>query len=124
MKSAIAALLILVALPDTALAGTFTFKSCSADALLNVNVYNSNDPVKMFSSSSARNMRENDQASLNCTTEKCLVQVTTEFLAEQRNRVQHTLDDFAPDGGSVCFRIRASSWNVPTVRVSYGSCSC
>ena len=124
MRTAILTALAAAAVANPALAGNFTFKSCSPETRMSVNSFNSNDPVKMISASSARNVLENDQVALSCATDKCLVTVTTEFLAEDRNRVQHTIDDFVPDGGSVCFRIRASSWNTPNMRVSYGQCSC
>lgn len=124
MKTAIAAFLVLLALPTAVLAGTYTFKSCSADTNMTVNSYNYNDPVKMFPASSAQNVRENDQRTLTCETDKCLARVTVEFLGSQQTRVRHDVKDLVPDGGSVCLRIRAGSWNTAVANVSYGNCSC
>ena len=124
MKAAIAAFFVLAAVPHAADAADFTFTSCSSDAVLSVRVFNHDDPVKMFTASSARNIRVRDQVNLSCKTDQCLVQVNADFELGMQNQVQHTLKDFAPDGGSVCFGIRFNNWNSPSVRVTRGQCSC
>ena len=125
MKTAIAVFLMVLALPNAVLAGTFTFKSCSPNTTMTVHSFNYNDPVKMVAASTAASVREGDIRTLTCATDQCFARVTVEFLdTDKKLRVLHNVSPMVPNNGAVCLKMRSWSWNTDEANVSYGRCSC
>ncbi|WPZ34007.1 hypothetical protein T8K17_22550 [Thalassobaculum sp. OXR-137] len=124
MKSAIAAFLIVLTLPNVVLGATFTFKNCSPDTTITAHSFNYNDPVRMVAASSAYKMREGDMRTLNCPADMCFVKTHVTFLNSDEKRVIHNVRDMVTDGGSVCLKMRPNTWNTDEATVSYGQCSC